>query len=115
VSPERHDRKSIAPQSRAAERLFFIASAAVISALCFAGFARSYYLRAWLGKRALAPILHLHGLVMTAWIGLFAIQIMLVAKHRTRLRHRRLHPALGWGSAVLLVLDYATYLAQIAP
>src|SRR5277367_1561087 len=75
--------------TRAAERRFFIASAMVIAALCFAGFARSYYLRAWLGKRALAPILQLHGLIMTAWIVLFTVQIVFIAKHRIQL-HRKL-------------------------
>jgi hypothetical protein len=75
--------------TRVAERRFFMASAIVISALCFAGFARSYYLRAWLSKRTLAPILHLHGLIMTAWIVLFMIQIAFIAKHRVEL-HKRL-------------------------
>jgi hypothetical protein len=75
--------------TRVAERRFYIGSAIVISALCFAGFARSYYLRAWFGKRALAPILQLHGLIMTAWIVLFAVQIVFIAKQRIQL-HRKL-------------------------
>lgn len=77
------------PVTRFAERRFFIGSAIVIAALCFAGFARSYYLRAWLGKRALAPVLHLHGMIMTAWIVLFTVQIVFIAKHRIQL-HRKL-------------------------
>ena len=71
----------------------------VISALCFAGFARSYYLRAWLSRRTLAPILHLHGLIMTAWIVLFTIQIVFIAKHRVEL-----HKKLGVLGAVLAAL-----------
>lgn len=87
--------------TRVAERRFFIACALAISALCFAGFARSYYLRAWLGKHALAPILHLHGLIMTAWIALFLIQIVLIAGNRIRL-HRKLG-AFGALLATLIV------------
>jgi hypothetical protein len=75
--------------TRATERRFFIAAAIGIAALCFAGFARSYYLRAWLSKRALAPVLQLHGLLMTTWIVLFAIQVAFIAKHRVQL-HRKM-------------------------
>jgi hypothetical protein len=64
-------------------------SAIAVMALCFAGFARSYSLRAWLSQRTLAPILQLHGLIMTAWIVLLILQIVLVATSRTQL-HRKL-------------------------
>jgi hypothetical protein len=64
-------------------------------ALCIAGFAHSYYLRAWLSTGVLAPILQLHGLIMTAWIVLFMIQIVLVAKHRIQL-HRKLGILGAW-------------------
>jgi hypothetical protein len=93
----------IIPSSRQADRRFFAASALAISVLCFAGFARSYYLRAWLGKRALPPILHLHGLIMTAWIVLFVIQIAFVAKNRIEL-HRRLGVAGALLAAVIVGL-----------
>lgn len=75
--------------SKLVERRLLTTSAMAIMALCFAGFARSYYLRAWLGQRTLAPILQLHGLIMTAWIGLLLAQIFLVAKKRVEL-HRKL-------------------------
>jgi tetratricopeptide (TPR) repeat protein len=79
----------VSPATRVGERRFFIASAIAILLLFFAGFARSYYPRAWLSTRVLAPILHLHGLIMSAWIALFIVQIALVSRYRIRL-HRRL-------------------------
>ena len=77
------------PGNRDAERRLFVGAALVVSLLVFAGFARSYYLRAWLSTRVLPPILHVHGLIMSAWIVLFMAQIALVAKHRSDL-HRKL-------------------------
>jgi hypothetical protein len=55
----------------------------------FAGFAPSYFLKAFFGTPPLYPLLHLHGLVMTSWFVLFATQSWLVETHRVRL-HRRL-------------------------
>ncbi len=88
--------------TRAADRRLFILSAILISVVCFAGFARSYYLRAWLSERTLPPILHLHGLIMTAWVMLFTIQIAAVAKNRIEL-----HRKLGVFGAVLAALIVA--------
>jgi hypothetical protein len=77
------------PPGRVADRRLFLFSAIAISAIIFAGFAHSYYLKAWLGSRVLTAILHVHGLIMTAWIVLFLTQTLLVANHRTSL-HRKL-------------------------
>jgi len=52
--------------------------------------------------RALTPLFHVHGLVFTCWIVLYAAQTVLIARHRIGL-HRRLGVA-GAGLAVLLVL-----------
>jgi hypothetical protein len=70
-----------------------------LGAAVFAGFARTYYLRPRFQTGPLPLYLHLHGLVFTTWIGLFAVQIGLVAVRRTDL-HRRL----GLAGAVLAVL-----------
>lgn len=67
--------------------------------IIFAGFARTYYLKALFGAPALPLLLHLHGLIFTLWFALFFIQVRLVARHRIDL-HRRL----GIAGAVLAPL-----------
>jgi len=69
-------------------RLYF-GAALGIAALVFAGFARSYYLRAFFSARHLTPLAHLHGLLMTGWILLFTIQAGLIRSGRVAV-HRRL-------------------------
>ncbi len=64
-------------------------AALAIASVMFLGFARNYYLRAWLGTRAISFMVHVHGLVMTAWVLLFVTQTLLIAKHRVDL-HRKL-------------------------
>ena len=64
------------------------------------GFARTYYLKGLFGTPALPGLLvHLHGIVMTAWVVLFVVQVSLVEAGRTRL-----HQRLGVGGAVLAAL-----------
>lgn len=75
-------------------------SAVVLAAIMFVGFAKNYYLRAWIGTRPITTMVHVHGLVMTAWIVLFLTQTLLVAKRRTDL-HRRLGVA---GAALAIVV-----------
>ncbi|HEY0946167.1 MAG TPA: hypothetical protein VGD81_12900 [Opitutaceae bacterium] len=65
----------------------------------FAGFARTYYLKHYFGAPALSLLVHVHGLVMTLWFSLFAVQVWLVAAHRVDL-HRRL----GLAGALLAAL-----------
>jgi hypothetical protein len=57
--------------------------------IVFAGFARTYYLKTLFGTPALPLLLHLHGLIFTAWFVLFFVQVRLVARHRVDL-HKRL-------------------------
>ena len=80
------------PTSRFTENRRFpgyLPSAAIISAIMFAGFAKNFYLRAWIGTRPVTAMVHVHGLVMTAWILLFLTQTLLVARGRSDL-HRKL-------------------------
>lgn len=78
---------------------FYTRVAVGIFLIVFAGFARTYYLKALFGTRALPLLLHLHGLIFTLWFALFFIQVRLVARHRVDL-HRRL----GISGAVLAPL-----------
>ncbi|HEX5460194.1 MAG TPA: hypothetical protein VFX20_09500 [Steroidobacteraceae bacterium] len=84
------------------EHTYFLSAALVTAVIIFAGFARSYYLRVWFDTHALPALVHVHGVVMTAWIALFFIQALLIARHRTAL-HRRLG-VLGTLLAALIVV-----------
>ncbi|HEV3063357.1 MAG TPA: hypothetical protein VGY48_34245 [Vicinamibacterales bacterium] len=53
------------------------------------GFAQTYYLKVLFGTPPLRLLLHVHGVVMTAWVVLFLVQVGLIAERRTDL-HRRL-------------------------
>jgi hypothetical protein len=90
-------------------RGFYPGSAAAIAVIIFAGFARNYYLRAWIGTRAISFMVHMHGLIMTAWVLLFLTQTLLVSKHRTDL-----HRKLGVIGAILAAMVVALGVYTIA-
>jgi hypothetical protein len=75
--------------SRGIERRLYTLAAVATLLVVLAGFARTYYLKLAFGTPPLSGLLHVHGLVMTAWFVLFMVQARLVAGGRTDL-HRRL-------------------------
>jgi hypothetical protein len=89
-------------------RFFYVGMAVAITATVFAGFSRSYFLKSWYGTPELSGLLHVHGLIFTAWVLFFLSQAVLVATGRTYL-HRRM----GIGGAVLagLVVIVGTMVA----
>jgi hypothetical protein len=76
--------------------------AIAIAITVFVGFSRSYFLKSWYGTPELSRLLHLHGLVFTAWVLFFLAQTTLVATGRTWL-HRRMGIA-GVVLAALVVI-----------
>jgi hypothetical protein len=74
--------------SRKRNRFYFYALLGAATVL-FAGFAHTYFLKVFFATPSLYPLLHAHGLVMTAWFLLFGAQTWLVEARRTDL-HRRL-------------------------
>ena len=71
------------PNSRlSGERRFFLGMAAALAVCTFAGFAQTYFLMRWTGAASLAPIVHLHGVLFTAWVLLFGVQAGLIAARR---------------------------------
>ncbi len=80
-------------------RRFYVGMAIAIAITVFAGFSRSYFLKSWYGTPELSPLLHLHGLVFTAWVLFFLSQTALVATGRTYL-----HQRMGIAGAVLALL-----------
>jgi hypothetical protein len=92
----------------AGDRRLYIGVAIGTALITLVGFAQTYYLKFLFGTPQLRLLLHIHGLVMTAWIVLFFVQVRLVAVHRTDL-----HQRLGVAGAVLagLVLVIGTMVA----
>lgn len=96
---------------RRRERWFYIGMSLAVLATAFAGFAPSYYLRPFYTSAALMPLLHLHGVVFSAWLVLFITQTLLVAAHRVHI-HRRLGIAGGVLASLMVVVGVVTALVR---
>jgi hypothetical protein len=80
------------------DRIFFGSMALAMVATVFVGFAPTYYLMRWTAAPALAPLVHLHGIVFSLWYVGFFTQTALISGGRTDL-----HKALGAGMIALAV------------
>jgi hypothetical protein len=93
----------------AIKRCFFVGMAALILLTVFAGFAPSFYLRsAFHPDHELSVVLHLHGVAFSAWVILFLVQTILIAKGSPRLHRRLGWITLGVALAMLLLVGAAT-------
>ena len=89
-------------RSRASnDRLFYTGMGLAMAAAVFAGFGPSFFSKVFVESAPLPLIVHLHGMVFTAWMLLFVAQAWLVAQRRPDI-HRKLGMA-GAGLAVLMV------------
>ena len=79
------------------ERRFFTAMAIVVALVVAAGFGPSY--ASSLAPPGLPLWVHLHGMVMTLWVLLFAAQCWLIGSRRLAL-----HRQLGWWSIALVAI-----------
>ena len=85
---------------RVSDRPLYLLAAIILPLIVLVGFARTYYLKGLFATPALPGFLvHLHGIVMTGWIALFIVQVLLVARRRTKT-----HQRLGILGAVLAAL-----------
>ena len=85
---------------RISDRPLYLLAAIVVPLIVLAGFARTYYLKGLFSTPPLpSRFVHFHGIVMTAWVALFIVQVSLVAKRRTKT-----HQRLGVLGAVLAAL-----------
>lgn len=88
---------------RASTRRFFLAIAIFFPIVVLAGFARTYYLKPFFDAPAVPSLLvHIHGVLMSLWIGLFITQVYFISSKRIRL-HQRLGYA-GIALAALIVI-----------
>jgi len=84
------------------DRRLFLAAALAFALIVLAGFARTYYAKGLFGTPPLpSGLVHLHGLLMTAWVALFVAQVRFISTKRIRL-HQRLGYA-GIGLATLII------------
>lgn len=85
---------------RRSDRKLFAAAAIAFAVIVFIGFARTYYLKIAFDTPALpSTLVHIHGLVMSAWVAFFAAQIWLI-----RSKKSKVHMSLGMLGIVLAVL-----------
>jgi hypothetical protein len=88
---------------RISDRPLYLLAAVIIPLIVLAGFARTYYLKGFFATPPLPNfIVQVHGIVMTAWVVLFIVQVTLVAKRRTKV-HQQLG-ILGAGLAALVFI-----------
>ena len=83
--------------------IFYTGASLAIVIVVFVGFAPTYYLKGYFQTAPLPLVNHLHGVVFTGWIVLFAAQVRLVAVHRVDL-HRRLGVAGAWLAGAVVTL-----------
>jgi hypothetical protein len=88
--------------ARDTERRFFLVVAVLFPLLVLAGFGRTYYVKGLFASPPLpSALVHVHGLLMTAWIALFMTQVWLISSRRVS-THRRLG-LVGAGLGALLI------------
>jgi hypothetical protein len=80
--------------------------ALALAFLIVAAFLRTYYLRFLSGLPPLSILMHVHGLLFTAWVVLFVAQTRLIAAHRVDL-----HMKLGILGALLAAVVFAVGVA----
>jgi hypothetical protein len=98
--------------TRRRTRRFYVGMALAIAVTVFAGFSRTYFLKAFYGTPELSLLLHLHGVVFTTWVLFFLAQTTLVAAGRTYL-HRRMGIAGAVLAAVVVVLGTTTAILRV--
>ena len=93
-------------------RLFFLAVAILFPLIVLAGFGRTYYLRGVFNGPPVPSILvHIHALVMSAWIVLFAAQTWLISSRRIKTHQKLGIAAIGLG-VLIIVVGFLTAVAS---
>ena len=90
-------------QQRAFDRRLFAIAAVLFPLIILFGFGRTYYLRGFFDFPPVGVwLVHLHAILMTAWVLLFIVQVRLISTRRVRLHQRLGFTAIGL--AVLIVI-----------
>jgi hypothetical protein len=98
------------PRPRTESRHFYVRMSYACAAIAFIGFTPTYWAPVASGSFAGAPVLHLHGLLFTAWTLLFVAQARFAA--RGRFEH---HRALGLiGISLATAMLFAGIMVAVA-
>ena len=97
---------NLTPDRHRFDRRFFLFTAAGFILIVLAGFAQTYYLKSVFGSPQLRTLTHLHGLVMSAWVVFFAVQVFWV-----RQRAVKRHMQMGMAGVALAALVVVTGIA----
>jgi hypothetical protein len=89
------------------EHRFFAAMAIVMAVATFVGFAPSYYLAPVFGAKPLSALVHIHGIIFTAWILLYVTQTVLISAGRADIHRITGYTAVGL-AVVMVPLGVAT-------
>jgi hypothetical protein len=92
---------------------FYSLFAVLIAAFVIVGFSRTYYLRFLFERPPLETLVHLHGAVFTAWLGVFIAQTRFIAANRVDL-HKRMGLAAVVLAAAIVVIGVATLAGRAA-
>ena len=103
----------IGADKRLFDRRLFAVSAVLFPLLVVIGFSRTYYFKQFFASPPLpSTLVHVHGLLMTAWVLLFVAQVRLISVKRVRL-HQRLG-YYGIGLAALIIATGVPVAARAA-
>ncbi len=85
---------------RSSDRRLFLTAAIVFPLIVLIGFGRTYYFKTFAGAPALpSTLVHIHGILMTAWVALFMTQVWLI-----RTKNAKVHMKLGIFAVALACL-----------
>lgn len=89
---------------RGFDRRLYLLVAISFPLIVLIGFARTYYLRDVFGFPPLPSLLvHVHGVLMSAWVLLFVAQVWFISSKRIRLHQKLGYFGVGLGLLILLV------------
>ena len=96
---------------RRSDRRLFAAAAILFPIIVGIGFARTYYLKFAFGNPPVPSLLvHVHGLLMTLWVGFFIAQVWLI-----RTKNARVHMKIGLlGIALAIAVIFVGFFTAVA-
>ena len=87
---------------RGFDRRLYLLAAIFLPLVILAGFARTYYLKELFGTPPLSSTLvHVHGLLMSAWVLLFVLQVWFISSKRIKLHQKLGYLGVGLGILIL--------------
>jgi hypothetical protein len=86
---------------------WYLVIALTLAAFIVIGFARTYYLRPWFDVPPITLLLHAHGVVFSAWVALFVVQVRLIS-----MQNYAAHMKLGIVGMMLAMLVFALGIAS---